>query len=363
MLKCEELLKKYADEIEIVKQFPDPIFPMMTRTVRKPVISMKDNYLGLLRTHRPQKYIATMYDYTTVIPKVFPDNTARALTMDVEPLTDEERGGLDCFGVEWVYVPQVGGSMVKPGNPKIKDIEHWEDYITFPDLSQYDWKTSAEKNEKIREEGLPHYAWIMNGLFERLISFMDFEDAAVALIDEDQKEGVHRLFDKLCDMYDQLIGIWHDEYHADVLYFHDDWGSQRAPFFSLEVCKEMLMPYLKRVSESAHKRGMRFDFHCCGMSGDLVPAMIGADVDVWLPNPMNDYDKLYQLYSDKILLGIPIKNPGMEASDQEIYDICLEYMEKYSENPVIVVFDEVMEKGINPRQYDILYCMSREMYQ
>ena len=34
---------------------------------------------------------------------------------------------------------------------------------------------------------------------------MEFENAALALIDDDEKEAVHRLFDKLCDLYDALF--------------------------------------------------------------------------------------------------------------------------------------------------------------
>ena len=33
----------------------------------------------------------------------------------------------------------------------------------------------------------------------------------------------------------------------DGVLFHDDWGSQRAPFFSLDVCMEMVAAYLKQI--------------------------------------------------------------------------------------------------------------------
>ena len=39
--------------------------------------------------------------------------------------------------------------------------------------------------------------------FERLISFMDFENAAVALIDDSQKDAV-KSFSSLCDLYEAL---------------------------------------------------------------------------------------------------------------------------------------------------------------
>ena len=72
------------------------------------------------------------------------------------------------------------------------------------------------------------------------------------------------LFSRLCEFYDHYFELLHRYLHPDVIEFHDDWGSQRAPLFSLETCREMLVPYLKRVVESCHKYGMIFQFHCCG---------------------------------------------------------------------------------------------------
>ena len=44
------------------------------------------------------------------------DHVARAEVMDMgPPYKDEEKGGKDLFGINWVYVPTVGGSMVQPG--------------------------------------------------------------------------------------------------------------------------------------------------------------------------------------------------------------------------------------------------------
>ncbi len=133
---------------------------------------------------------------------------------------------------------------------------------------------------------------------------MEFENAALALIDEDQKDAVHALFSKLCDFYDDMFRRFKKYYNADGIYFHDDWGSQRAPFFSLDVCREMIVPYLKRVCDTCHELGMYLDLHSCGFNELLVPAMIEAGVDVWSGQTMNDRVKMLKLYGDKIKLNI-----------------------------------------------------------
>ena len=124
---------------------------------------------------------------------------------------------------------------------------------------------------------------ILSGFWERLMSLMDVEGAAVALIDEEQKAGVHRLFDALCNLYDEYIDRMVKHCDIDCVLVHDDWGTQNGPFFSLDTCMEMIAPYLKRMVESAHKRGLLFELHSCGKwkigarhsggeGGYLVPA-------------------------------------------------------------------------------------------
>ena len=59
----------------------------------------------------------------------------------------------------------------------------WEDYITFPDLDKIDWQDIKARNEKYLDPDYPISTTQFSGLFERLISWIDFEDAALALID------------------------------------------------------------------------------------------------------------------------------------------------------------------------------------
>ena len=127
---------------------------------------------------------------------------------------------------------------VKPGQPKIKDVTRWEEYLTFPDLDSFDWEGSARANAPLFHPDRMTRIWLMNGLNERLISFMDFAPAMMAYVDEEQKPGVHRLFDRLCDFYDDLIERFRHYYQADVLMFNDDWGTQNGPQFSLDTARK-----------------------------------------------------------------------------------------------------------------------------
>ena len=69
--------------------------------------------------------------------------------------------------------------MVKPGNPLLEDVNDWKEKIVMPDIDSWDWAGSAAQNKEYLSNGNNNLFWLLNGCwFERLISFMDFEEAA-----------------------------------------------------------------------------------------------------------------------------------------------------------------------------------------
>jgi hypothetical protein len=298
-------------------------------------------------------------------PRLIPDNVARAMVMDGESMAGIAKGGLDLFGVYWEFEPLVGGSMVKPGNPMCPDITQWEKYIKFPDLSKLDWARSSEINSPYLTDDRLNEWTIFSGLFERLISFCDFEGAAMALMDEDQQDSVHRLFDKLSDFYDEYFGYIKKYFNVNMIQFHDDWGSQRAPFFSIATCREMLVPYLKRIAESAHKRGIYFHLHCCGKNEMLVPAMIEAGVDLWIPQPMNDLTLLLKKFNDKIMLAMNPQKVEGEIDDAAARELCEEFVKSSFAVPyprVVCFASSLIRTPSTMKVLKYLYPTSREYY-
>ena len=310
-------------EKAIMPGFPD-------KPVYNSPITNRENFALSLKREKPMWMPNTFTDYDMICPEV-PDNIARAFVFEKKPMDFNHVGGPDMFGVEWEYVPSVGGSMVRGGNPKIPDIANWEKYITFPDLEEIiDWETISQRNKEYGSERKTLTVSILNGLFERLISFMDMSNALMAMIDEDEQEGVHRLFDKLADMYDQYIGLYKKYFNCQMIQFHDDWGSQRAPFFSPNTLREMVLPYLKRVVESAHKNGCFFEMHSCGKNEILVPIMLEAGVDLWQPQFMNDYEAIYKESAGDMTITIPLKDYiNEDMSDNEMSDKIAGFIDKF----------------------------------
>lgn len=296
-------------------------------------------------------------------PAIFPDNVARGMVNEVYKPEPGYEGGPDMFGVEWIYVPQVMGSMTKSGHPILEDVNDWEEVIRFPELDVWDWEGCSKRNAGVfYDVDKPSCINIVSGLFERLISFMDYENALVALIDEDSQDAVKALFDRLCSFYDDLIGRIAEYFHTDVIQFHDDWGSQRAPMFSLEICNELLTPYLKRVVESCHRRGILFEFHCCGKNEPLVPAMKEAGIDIWNGQPLNDFDSLIPVYGDSIVFGVSPEKLPEDVSDEEAWESGRRFVEKYYpfylEGKPIAVFS----RRSHPKQVEAIGVYSRKAF-
>lgn len=279
----------------------------------KKKLNERENMLATIR-HQHPAWLGCQVNM--IFPREILDNVARGFVADTLPFNPaEDAGGKDMFGVTWVYEPSARGSMVIPGNPVLEDICDLNHKIIFPDLEQINWTAIEERCLPLIHPNEINATMVFTGLFERLISFLDFENAAIAMIDEEQAEYVHELFDRLAGYYDILFGKLRQYCHLDMITFHDDWGHQRSPFFSEETCRHMLLPYLSKIVESCHKNGMLFDFHCCGKVETLIPLMIDAGVDKWDGQMINDIWTIVEKYGDRICITHNEKLPHATAAE------------------------------------------------
>ena len=302
----------------------------------------------------------------TFTPRIIPDNIARGFVLDADPIdNDSEAGGLDMFGVNWEWIPQVDGSMVRPENEKkLKDIAEWETSLAFPDPSGWDWEGSAEANLRYFSKDLPVATWLFTGLFERLVSLMGFGEAAIALVDEEEKPHVLKFFDRLCSLYEDIFTRFKKYYDCDLIHFHDDWGGQYAPFFSLETVREMLLPSLKRLVGHVHGLGMIFEHHSCGKVEILVPAMAEAGVDIWAGQNINDYPALLEEYGPRLRMGVmPKIEFGLSYTAEEAEEIAKEFLKTYDRwLPYIRVQNFIANDEGRNKLYEIVYEYTRRKF-
>ena len=159
-------------ELEVVGETPKtPLMPSI-KLFKTPVTD-KEAVKGAFSRH-PYWQIGLM-EKRIFTPRILPDNVARAFVFESKTFDPNTGGGPDMFGIDWEYVPQVGGSMVRPGKPFISDANEIKDKIVWPDIEKWDWVGSAkENNDTYLASDKFNLAWFQTGFYERLISFMDF---------------------------------------------------------------------------------------------------------------------------------------------------------------------------------------------
>jgi hypothetical protein len=86
-----------------------------------------------------------------------------------------------------------------------------------------------------------------------------------------------------------------------MILWHDDMGSQKAPFFSPELYREIYVPQYQKITKAAHDMGMFISLHSCGNVGLQMSNFAEAGFDAWEgQDAANDRTALMEEYGDDI---------------------------------------------------------------
>ena len=296
-------------------------------------------------------------------PRINPDNAALLIVYDgEEPVVtyDGEHALLhsDWFDTDWLFVPATGGSMTAPGSPKFVDMNDWRDVVSIPNLDDLPWEGFGERNREYLDTTQYNQLGVSCLLFERMMALMDVENAVVALIDEDQREAMHDFLNEVADFVIDYINRVCDSCNIDGVVVCDDWGHQENSFFSLDTAMEVFVPYLKRIVDAVHARGMFCELHSCGKNEGLVPAFEAAGIDLWCPQDINDIDKMLEMYPDAhISYGDTLIDVAPDATEEEQVEAAEAWFDKYKDKRVVCAF-----LNGTPTIERTIYRLSREYY-
>lgn len=320
--------------------------------IRNTPVSPRENWTALYYEKKPF-WIPMPGESKMLNPALYSQQLGRGRAAD----------SVDFFGLHWEYVPSAGGSIVHPGNPLLDDVNNWRNVIKMPNINEWDWAAEVPGN-KI-DLSYPSEMSFVNGFwFERLISFMDFMPAALALIDEEQTDAIKDLFqattDLACELVDKFCEYWPGLTSFNV---HDDWGAQKAPFFSEAVAYELFVPYMKQLTDHIHSKGRIATLHSCGHNEDRVQCYIDGGFDQWAPQSMNDIHKLYDQYGDKIVLAVwhdPFDFANSTEEEQRAH--ARKFVEDYTQpgKPVTIAINTVRQA--TAAFMEEVYIHSRKIY-
>lgn len=124
-------------------------------------------------------------------------------------------------------------------------------------------------------------------------------------------DEIHHLFEKLTEFYIRAMERIKEEADVDGFFMTDDIGTQKAPFFSLDIFREFFKPYYKRLIDKAHELGTHFWLHSCGNIEIFIPELIDIGLDVLHPIQKNTMDEreIARKYGDRICIwaGIDVQ--------------------------------------------------------
>jgi hypothetical protein len=246
-----------------------------------------------------------------------------------------EKDGFDWWGTKWVYVEVAGGMMVEPGFVTVHDLANWRSEMPVPDLSKVAFEEDAVLQTSRYDPDRMHLFHCPEGLFERLHEAMPFDDALASFYED--PESIQDFFKGVADFKIELLGKVFEHYAPiDYVIYGDDWGTQRAGFFSNKMFREAIMPETKRIWDYIKANGKFIELHSCGLTQQYIEEIIEMGADAWTPQSINDFDMLTEKYADKIALTVPIDGVSEANTVDEAVDAVHRFVDKYAPRGRIV---------------------------
>ncbi len=345
--------KSYSElELKVIAEKPGFFGGPGTPIYNTP-ISYREN-MNALYWHKDPTWVHSFMETDGIRSTLYNDNFGRAGA--------HNDGLIDVFGAQWKFVPSAGGSITVAGQPVFEDANDWKEKVKMPDVESWDWE-----NDLKDVDSNPRFAQIftfVNGFwFERLISLMDFDNAAMALIDEEQQDAVYEFFEATTEVAIKLVDlICKYAPSIDGFNIHDDWGAQRSPFFSEEVARKLFLPHMKKLVGHIHSKGRFCTLHSCGCVQDRVEIFIEAGFDGWQPQTMNDLEKLYELYGDKIVFDVMPEEFDPENEEAAV-QAARNFVDKYCHKGKVAGIGTGGRPALNCKAFaEELYRYSREKF-
>ena len=301
-------------------------------------ITPKENFLKLAGGGHPE-YVPYFTYLGTELEKDIPTKVARA-DIFVQNPPNPDGSTTSIWGVTtYPNEDTAGSAMPAPDVFIMDDIRKWGDQIrkpvhkdglNFEEMYKADMeRIGIDRNETALRAGLSFGPWMS------LVGFMGFEGAMIAMASE--PEYVKELFDWMASLYVPYHTAVLDAYKPDIWTIGDDTCTERAPFFSVEMYRDLLKPYYTQFAKEAMNRGIPIMFHICGFVEPYIPEMIDFGVKYIEPaQETNDIMALKEKYKGQMsYLGVydwgkhlPKNYPNYDP--EEVKQDVRNSMDKYS---------------------------------
>jgi hypothetical protein len=222
------------------------------------------------------------------------------------------------WGVINSWPDHVPGAFPEHNSPEdilIKDIERWRDYVTIPDVKQIPqelWDICQGMMDAIDGDKSFKAVFVAPGLFEQTHHFCSMQEALVNYLE--YEDEMHDLIKMLTEWELELADLICSKLHPDVLFHHDDLGTEKNSFMSPEIEEEFLLEPYKEIYKYYHEHGCDYVVHHSDSYGvNLLPMMVEMGIDVWQgPMRTNHVDELLPEWRGKIAFMGNIDNKQVD---------------------------------------------------
>jgi len=199
------------------------------------------------------------------------------------------------WGIEFRY--SAAQLSATPQTPVLSDVTKWETELVFPKIAEIGLEKQAEGF--VRDENLALCTHVDSACFEQFHMLEGFEQALVDLITE--PAACRSLFEALVDFQLEVFKTQNELFGFDYILYHDDWGTARGPFFSVDLFRETILPPTIRLVKTIQDQGVKVFFHNCGLIDDFVPFLVddihAAGLQI---QDVNDIGHIIRTYGDRI---------------------------------------------------------------
>lgn len=235
-------------------------------------------------------------------PQWIPNGTEGQVTILPPVVERPKAAGFDSWGVEFVLEEEVeGGTYPKKDGHLIKDFANWRNEIKIPDVNNLDWNGMIEeyKVDKINRKEKLVTGFIEFGIFERSYMLLGMDNALINYIIE--PDEMFELAKVIADYKIKLIEKFNKIIKLDMIWYGDDWGTQRKLFMHPDIWRKIIKPQTKRIYDCIKDLNIIVNQHSCGRIEEIFSDMVEMGADMWNPcQPCNNLGMLKKKFGDKI---------------------------------------------------------------
>lgn len=239
------------------------------------MLSIRENFLETIRGGKPDRFVKQFEYMESVrdpISRYCGDSCERGKTR------------VNGWGATIMWREDMPGPfpMHDDAHIVLHDITKWKETVKKPDLSRFteeDWRPVRKQASQVDREQR-FLTTGDSGILEKVIMMMGMVNGLSSFLEE--PEAMYDFVDFIADFEIETAKERLRHFQPDLLFHHDDWGSQTSLFLSPATFREIILPAYKKVYGFWRDNGVEIIVHHSdSYAVELVPCMIELGVDVF----------------------------------------------------------------------------------